>query len=406
MTNIGFETDRLREIRAACACLFSHAAAEDERFLETLSLDMVKRAYRRNAMIHHPDMNRHRDVNDVTSDRFLTIRHSYEVLVRFLGGSAGIEADKALFRGKVIAVGGAKGGIGKSVITANLGICLASMGLKTVLVDLDLGGSNLHLYLGYRSILQNTINDFLRKRISSLADVMIKSDHGPFLIGGDSSELGSANIDFMKKMKLVKAIRAIEADCVILDLGGDTSYNMLDFFLQADHGVVVTTRDSPSYIGAYHFLKAALYRKLNRLSGMESGPAEERDPSLSHFIRDVTMSGNGHEPRTIDELIAAVRTEHPGYLSAVMKAVWGFNPYLIVNRLPGGVGPEEVAGKIQIVAKRWLSREVRLLGGIGRHPDVEKSAIDLVPAITRYPRGVFATEVAAIAKRLLSPGTG
>ena len=41
---------------------------------------------------------------------------------------------------KVIAVGGGKGGIGKSLISANLGVHLASRGAKVVLVDADLGG--------------------------------------------------------------------------------------------------------------------------------------------------------------------------------------------------------------------------------------------------------------------------
>ncbi len=394
------ETGKIRELKAACGCLFSEAAAENESFLDSLDVDMVKRAYRRNARVHHPDMNRDTVVKDVTSDRFLAIKRSYEVLVNYLEGLKPA-TDVALSRGKIIAIGGAKGGIGKSIIAANLGIYLASLGLKTVLVDLDLGGSNLHLYLGYRFLLRNSINDFLKKRVGSLSDVMVETPHGPILIGGDSSELGSANIDFMKKVKLIKAINAIEADCVLLDLGGDVSYNILDFFLQADHGIVVTTRDSAAYIGAYHFLKAAIYRKLNRLTGVEARSAGGRkDIALEKYIHDATMSESGS--KTINELIDSVRDECPQYLAAIMKAVWEFNPYLVVNRVPQGVRPEEVAGKIQTVAKKWLARDVRLLGSIGRHVDVERSAIDLVPAITRNQRGSFAAEIAAIGDRLVT----
>ncbi len=394
------ETDKVRELKAACACLFSEAAAENESFLDSLDVDMVKRAYRRNARVHHPDMNVSTVVKDVTSDRFLAIQRSYEVLVTYLEElrpATGV----ALSRGKIIAVGGAKGGIGKSIIAANLGIYLASLGLKTVLVDLDLGGSNLHLYLGYRALLRSSINDFLKKRVGSLSDVMVQTPHGPILIGGDSSELGSANIDFMKKVKLIKGINAIEADCVLLDLGGDTSYNILDFFLQADHGIVVTTRDSAAYIGAYHFLKAAIYRKLNRLTGMEARSGKDlKDAALERYIHQATMSDTGS--KTINELVAAVRNDRPEYLAAIMKAVWEFNPCLVVNRVPQGVRPEEVAGKIQAVAKKWLARDVRLLGSIGRHIDVERSAVDLVPAITRNPAGAFAGEIAAIGNKLVT----
>ena len=47
-------------------------------------------------------------------------------------------------RCKILPIASGKGGVGKSVLVANLGISLASFGQRTVLVDLDLGGSNLH----------------------------------------------------------------------------------------------------------------------------------------------------------------------------------------------------------------------------------------------------------------------
>jgi len=45
-------------------------------------------------------------------------------------------------------IGGGKGGSGKSFITANVGICLAKSGLRVILIDADLGGANLHTFLG------------------------------------------------------------------------------------------------------------------------------------------------------------------------------------------------------------------------------------------------------------------
>jgi len=48
---------------------------------------------------------------------------------------------------RIYPIGGGKGGVGKSFITANLGALLAKQGKRVVLVDLDLGGSNLHTFL-------------------------------------------------------------------------------------------------------------------------------------------------------------------------------------------------------------------------------------------------------------------
>ena len=58
-------------------------------------------------------------------------------------------------KSKVWAIGGGKGGVGKSLVTANLSICLSLMGYKVIAIDLDLGGANLHTCLGV-SIPENT----------------------------------------------------------------------------------------------------------------------------------------------------------------------------------------------------------------------------------------------------------
>ena len=70
--------------------------------------------------------------------------------------------DKQKNRKKVIAVGGAKGGIGKSIFAINLALLLSSVG-RTVIIDLDLGGANLHLYLG-ETIVARQITQYTSRR--------------------------------------------------------------------------------------------------------------------------------------------------------------------------------------------------------------------------------------------------
>ena len=64
-------------------------------------------------------------------------------------------------------VGGGKGGIGKSVVTANIGCALAMAGKKVVLVDADLGGANLHTYFGIK-FPEKGLEDYIKGRIGSL----------------------------------------------------------------------------------------------------------------------------------------------------------------------------------------------------------------------------------------------
>ncbi len=51
---------------------------------------------------------------------------------------------------QIIPVASGKGGVGKSLLSANLAIALGQQGKKVVLVDLDLGASNLHLVIGQK----------------------------------------------------------------------------------------------------------------------------------------------------------------------------------------------------------------------------------------------------------------
>ena len=53
---------------------------------------------------------------------------------------------------QVLPIASGKGGVGKSLVAANLSVALAQAGKRVYLVDLDLGASNLHLLLGISGI--------------------------------------------------------------------------------------------------------------------------------------------------------------------------------------------------------------------------------------------------------------
>lgn len=63
--------------------------------------------------------------------------------------------------GKAIVIASGKGGTGKTMFAANLGVTLALQGHKVVLIDLDTGLRNLDLYLGIENNIVYDINDVL-----------------------------------------------------------------------------------------------------------------------------------------------------------------------------------------------------------------------------------------------------
>ncbi|MEO1171999.1 MAG: P-loop NTPase, partial [Myxococcota bacterium] len=96
-------------------------------------------------------------------------------------------------RRKIIAIGGGKGGIGKSMIAANIGVHFAQTGGSVVMVDADLGGANLHTCLGV-GVPESTLTDFIARRVDNLAQVVSPTSIERLgLISGALDFLGAAN---------------------------------------------------------------------------------------------------------------------------------------------------------------------------------------------------------------------
>ena len=98
--------------------------------------------------------------------------------------------------GVLIPIGSGKGGVGKTVFAANLGVVLASRGKTVVLVDLDLGGANLHTCLGVRNT-HPGVGSIVWKKEKRLENLIVPTGVDRlFLVPGDNLLPGTANLDF------------------------------------------------------------------------------------------------------------------------------------------------------------------------------------------------------------------
>ena len=396
------DTD-LNRIRIASAYLFSPEQARNDEFLRSLKFDLIRQAFRERAKQYHPDGYTHEspEILEKRRERFIKIRESYETLANYIGRQSPSPVFKALRQRTIIAVGGAKGGIGKSVFSANLGVLFSRLGYRTVLVDLDLGGANLHLYLGETS-LARSINDFLAQRVFKLEDIMIATKYGPALIGGDSSQLGAANLHYSLKLKLLRSIKTLDADTIILDLGSGTSFNTIDFFLAADHRLVLTTCDPSSYLTAYSFIVVSLLRTLNRVCHGDSNPEVVRHAELKRLIEEATLSRNGRRVKTIPQLLERIRTEQPQYLLMIHHLIERFRPYLVVNMVDSSSDATPVVERIRQVAQKMLSVDITYLGALPYQPEIRQSTRDLIPVVAKSPAGPLSRTLATFAHILVS----
>jgi len=168
---------------------------------------------------------------------------------------------------KIYPISSGKGGVGKSFIAVSLGVLLAKHGKKVVLVDLDLGGSNLHTLLGIKNP-KSGIDSFLNKTVNRLEHVAYPTNiEDLFIISSLHCSMEIANLFHVQKQKIISAIRKLPFDYVLLDLGAGTNFNTLDFFLASKEGIFIFTPEPTSIENSFRFIKAAYLRRLKQNSG-------------------------------------------------------------------------------------------------------------------------------------------
>ena len=282
-----------------------------------------------------------------------------------------LEALKKESTPTIWAVGGGKGGVGKSITSSLLGFWLSRLGNRTVLVDLDLGGANLHTLMGIK-MPPRGLNDFMSGRYDSLEESCIDTElENLRLICGASENLSLANPPFARKLKVVKHLLTLDADHVVLDLGAGTSFNVLDFFLSAHRKICVLTPEPVSIHNAYAFIRNAMFRRLSQLASKKT------------FIHDLIKTAmdpkNDLKVRTVKELFQAIeRAKEFEILESLRKEIEQIRPSLITN-MTRGPKEKSVGRVIQIVAENYLMVHLNDLGSIVYDHRIPEMVSNMVP---------------------------
>lgn len=274
-------------------------------------------------------------------------------------------------RNKTIwSVGGGKGGVGKSVVTANIGCALARAGHKVIIVDADLGGANLHTYFGIK-FPSKGLDDLLKGRVADLEDAAIETAQpGLRLISGAGEFLGIANPAYAQKMKLISAIKRLDADFIIVDLGAGSSYNVLDFFAISNEGIVVLVPEPAAIQNAYIFLKSFVYRRLQRLFF--------DNPFISELVRDSTDVRSSRAVKSFSDLCERIAAEDRGAATRALAEVKAFRPRVVLN-MALTKDDVKVVEAFRAAAMTFLGMETEFAGTLYSRPSVKAAARKMRP---------------------------
>jgi flagellar biosynthesis protein FlhG len=290
---------------------------------------------------------------------------------------------------RIIAVGGGKGGAGKSLLAANVAIYLATLGKRVVLLDADLGGANLHTFVGVERP-RITLGDLFERRVSRVEDVVVETAvSGLGLVSGEGDPSWIANPRPAQKYKLLNQVQQLDVDYLVVDLGPGSGLNALDFFLIADVGVLVVVPEPTSVENTYRFLKSAFLRRLRR-AGLE------RALGLVHE-GDHAFEGGIPAPH---DLWLAARDVDLDLCEKLAEEMRAFRPRIVVNQVRAksdlDLGPSLISA-----ARRRLGIAVDYLGHLDHDDAVWLAVRRRRPLLVEHPDSRVAKDVERVVRRLL-----
>ena len=298
-------------------------------------------------------------------------------------------------KARLWAVGGGKGGVGKSLISANFALTLARRGRSVVAIDLDLGGSNLHTCLGIDPP-KAGVGDWAMGRVQDVSEIMNQVAPGLKIISGSADPVQITELMENRRKDLAQMISKIEADDVIIDLGAGTHDFTIEFFNLADEGILSILPEPTSVENAYRFIKAVFYNRLKQ-ADVSSGIKEVIDAAMDQK--------NILGIRTPNDLFAIVERLDPQAATALRNAVKTLQPNIVINQVRSQVDID-VGRAICSVCRRYFGMELKYAGYIDYDNSVWKAVRNKKAVIQEYPYSVLANRIEHLTKALLGEEKG
>ena len=242
---------------------------------------------------------------------------------------------------RVIAVTSGKGGVGKTNISVNFALAMASRGKKILLFDADMGLANVDVMLG---IVPHFNLAHVLTGQKTLAEIITDGPNGIRLVASGSGGVRElADLNDEQRNKFLNALLALQSqsDLILIDTGAGLHRNVLAFVLAAEEVVIVTTAEPTSLMDAYGMIKI-LYR-------------EKKNPVIS----------------------------------------------VIVNMVSNQAEADEAGRKLTILARRFLNLEIDYLGFVPRDQAMIRAVKEQKPVMLSAPNSPAAISINRLAEAIL-----
>lgn len=300
--------------------------------------------------------------------------------------------EKAANRASEIwAVGGGKGGTGKSFLISSIGSCLAAKGKKVALVDADLGGANLHTFLGIDRPKASLTDFFERNRL--LGDLLVDTGIPNLgLVAGAIRTLAPDNLKHTQKLKLFRHIKGLERQYVLIDLGAGTHFNTLDAFLLANKMILALIPQITAIENAYYFLKNVFFRKL-----MDAMNAH----GLKDLFKQTWLNREENGISNMRQLMDYLRSLSSPIARIIDKELSEFTVYIALNQIRSSQ-EIQIGNAVKSVCRKYFGFRALYVGYV-EYDDIVSRCVNKREAYMQtYPASRCAREITRITENLLT----
>ena len=296
---------------------------------------------------------------------------------------------------QIIPVASGKGGVGKSLLSANLAIALGQAGKKVLLADLDLGASNLHLVIGQQAP-KAGIGTYLTGQ-SQFSDIIMPTDYeNVSFIAGDSEIPGLTSLRTSKKNELIRNFQALDFDYLVLDLGAGTHLTILDMFLLSPQGIIVTAPTVTATLNGYLFLKNIVFRMMYNTF--------RKGTKAHQYLEALKKDSASLQRLYIPRLVEALEKVDPENTALFKKRMDEFHPRMVLNMIDNPKDTDR-ANKIRHSCQEFLGLNLEHLGVIYRDSLQDKSLASRLPIIVYKPQSLASQGIYRIAEKIIHSET-
>lgn len=285
---------------------------------------------------------------------------------------------------RVLAIGGGRGGVGKSTLAINLAVYLAQLGRGVVVVDADPAGADLRTALGIDG--DEPATDGHRAGVPVATSVP-----GLRLLPAAADAAGASAMRASHKARLLSTVRDVGADYVVIDLGAASSPAALDLVLGADVAIAVTTPDPTAIAATYRFVRALFLRRLRRAIVKERFRVR---------VFERATAGMPPLPSPL-RIVEALARFDPAVAAIAAAELAKLHPRLVVNQsrvrtdLDLGAAMGQMAG-------RYLGAPLDYLGHVEHDDAVWLTARKRRPLLVDNPTAKAARNLERVARRVLA----